>query len=583
MKPEAEPGAKAADPEQSLEAARVTALYRGARPAYATTLFNAAILVAVLWGARDEAALLGWYAALLVATLARVALHRGFGRSDGAGNARRWEQRFALGALATGAIWAYAPAALFPDSGPLLQMAVVFVVGGSIIGAAGVYAASRLTFYAFAALPSIAIAAQLLLQPGRTYKLLGATVVVFGVVMIRVYRDIHGAVVDALRSRLRNQELVERLAGSEARLRDAIESFPEAIAVWDSEDRLIMCDDAYARLYGDGRGPAELAGIPYLEIARDAYRAEQPSGYGGRQEEWIEQRLRQHREGSGVLRQFQTRDGRWKQGKSVRTALGGYVSVVADITELKRAQEAYLAVLAEEHLVLDTLPVGVAFVERRVIVRCNRRLEQMLGYAPGELQGKPTRVWYASDEQWDAAGEEAYRRLASGEIIEGDSRLARRDGSRVWCRALGRSLDPSAPEESAIFVFSDASERIAAEQALRASEALYRNLVATSNDLIWSTDLERRWTYLNPIAAQRIYGCAVEELIGHPLTERSAQAVRERDAAVFSRVIEGEQVFDYLDIYLGVWFRHRHAARAGRFPGRQKGVFNGPHMVRCIG
>jgi diguanylate cyclase (GGDEF)-like protein/PAS domain S-box-containing protein len=179
------------------------------------------------------------------------------------------------------------------------------------------------------------------------------------------------------------------------------------------------------------------------------------------------------------------------------------------------------------------------------VVRCNRRLEQMLGYAPGELHGKPTRVWYASDEQWGAAGEEAYRRLASGEIIEGDSRLARRDGSRFWCRALGRSLDPSAPEESAIFVFSDASERIAAEQALRASEALYRNLVATSNDLIWSIDLERQWTYLNPIAAQRIYGSGVEELIGRPLTDRSAQAVRERDAAVFGRVMAGEQVFDY--------------------------------------
>ncbi|MGA7986197.1 MAG: PAS domain S-box protein, partial [Burkholderiales bacterium] len=461
------------------------------------------------------------------------------------GAARRWEHRFALGALATGAIWAYAPAALFPDSGPLLQMAVVFVVGGSIIGAAGIYAASRLAFYAFAALPSVAIAAQLLLQPGRTYKLLGLTVVVFGVVMVRVYRDIHSAVVEALRARLRNEELAQRLAGSEARLRDAIESFPDALAVWDGNDCLVVCDDAYAQLFGGGRSAGELVGAHFVEIARSAYQAEQPPGYAGREEDWVEARVHQHREGSGALRQFQTRDGRWKQGKSVRTVLGGYVSVVSDITDLKRAQDAYLGVLAEEHLVLDTLPVGVAFVERRVIVRCNRRLEQMLGYAPGELHGKPTRVWYVSDEQWGAAGEEAYRRLASGDIIEGDSRLVRRDGSRFWCRALGRSLDPSVPEDSAIFVFSDASERIAAEQALRASEALYRNLVATSNDLIWSIDLERRWTYLNPIAAQRIYGCAVEELIGRPLVDRSAHAVRERDAAVFARVMAGEQVFDY--------------------------------------
>ena len=190
---------------------------------------------------------------MLAVTLARIALHRSFARAGAAGVARGWEHRFALGALVTGATWAYAPAVLFPVSGPLLQMAVVFVVGGSIIGAAGIYAASRLAFYAFAALPSVAIAAQLLLQPGRTYKLLGLTVVVFGVVMVRVYRDIHGAVVEAVRARLRNEELTQRLAGSEARLRDAIESFPDAMAVWDGEDRLVVCDEAYARLFGGGR------------------------------------------------------------------------------------------------------------------------------------------------------------------------------------------------------------------------------------------------------------------------------------------------------------------------------------------
>ncbi len=537
--------AAAAGENLAIDAARVATLYRVARPAYATTLANAAILVAVLWGAMDDALLLWWFAALLAVTLVRLALHRAFGRARAGAPARAWELRFALGALATGAIWALAPALLFPAGDPLLQMAIVFVVGGSIIGAAGVYAASRLAFYAFGALPFMAVSLQLLTQPGRTYKLLGLMVIVFGAVMLRVYRDIHGAMIEALRTRLHNAELVERLAGSEARLRDAIESFPEAIAVWDGDDRLVVCDDAYARLYGGGRRANELAGTTYLEIARNAYQAERPSGYAGREEVWIEERVYQHREGTGVLRHFQTPDGRWKQGKVVRTALGGNVSVIADITDLKRAQDAYLAVLAEEHLVLDTLPVGVAFVERRMIVRCNRRLEQMLGYLPGELHGKPTRVWYVSDEQWGAAGEEAYRRLASGEIVEGDSRLVRRDGSRFWCRALGRSLDPSAPEESAIFVFSDASERIAAEQALRASEALYRNLVATSNDLIWSIDLERRWTYLNPIAAQRIYGCAVEELIGQPLMDRSAQAVQERDAAVLGRVMAGEQVFDY--------------------------------------
>ncbi len=82
-------------------------------------------------------------------------------------------------------------------------------------------------------------------------------------------------------------------------------------------------------------------------------------------------------------------------------------------------------------------------------------------------------------------------------------------------------------------------------RALRASEAMYRNLVETSNDLIWSVDAAGRWTYLNPAAVQRIYGCQPGELLGREFREVLAQEVRERDLALFGRILGGESVFDY--------------------------------------
>jgi nitronate monooxygenase len=45
----------------------------------------------------------------------------------------------------------------------------------------------------------------------------------------------------------------------------------------------------------------------------------------------------------------------------------------------------------------------VAFVERHVIVRCNRRLEEMLGYRSGELHGKSTLAWFRDEARWLAA------------------------------------------------------------------------------------------------------------------------------------------------------------------------------------
>jgi diguanylate cyclase (GGDEF)-like protein/PAS domain S-box-containing protein len=242
------------------------------------------------------------------------------------------------------------------------------------------------------------------------------------------------------------------------------------------------------------------------------------------------------------VRQYQTRDGRWKQGHFVGTRRGGSVSVFIDITDTKQAQAAYQAVLDEEHLMLEVLPVGVAFIENRMIVRCNARLERMLGYAPGELAGRSARVFYPSDEAWQDAGR-AYEQLRGGAVHEGDGQLACRDGSRLWCRMLARAVNPEAPQEATIVAFSDISERHAAERALRRSEALYRSLVETSNDLVWSIDLEGRWTYLNPAAVRRIYGCKAEDLVGSVLHDLSAPELRERDATVFARVLAGEAVF----------------------------------------
>jgi PAS domain-containing protein len=102
---------------------------------------------------------------------------------------------------------------------------------------------------------------------------------------------------------------------------------------------------------------------------------------------------------------------------------------IGRVAELQRAQDAYDRLAAQEQLMLDTLPVGIAFFSGRVIVRCNQRLEQMLGYGRGKSRQVLAHA-VPSDKLWNEAGER-YKLLASGQVMEGEFKLRRKDGSAL--------------------------------------------------------------------------------------------------------------------------------------------------------
>ena len=74
---------------------------------------------------------------------------------------------------------------------------------------------------------------------------------------------------------------------------------------------------------------------------------------------------------------------------------------------------------------------------------------------------------------------------------------------------------------------------------------LYRIMLETSGELIWSLDSAGRWTSLNAAGARRIYGRDAGELLGQPFTEVVAPELRERDYALFRRVLEGQSLSEH--------------------------------------
>ena len=95
-----------------------------------------------------------------------------------------------------------------------------------------------------------------------------------------------------------------------------------------------------------------------------------------------------------------------------------------------------------------------------------------------------------------------------------------------------------------------AIERLRAEQALRDSEAKYRDMVETSQDLIWLVDAEGNWSFVNRSAAQTIYGYRPEEMLGRAFTDFVSFERRHKDQQAFISLQQGENLFDYETVHL---------------------------------
>lgn len=130
----------------------------------------------------------------------------------------------------------------------------------------------------------------------------------------------------------------QSVARSEALLRGAIDAVDEAFVLYDPDDRLVMCNQRYRDAY-PGIAHLMVPGIAFEELVRAGVARGDYKDAVGREEEWIAERLRTHREGGYLLVQPQA-DGRVLRVIENRLPDGHIVGFRIDITDLVRATEA---------------------------------------------------------------------------------------------------------------------------------------------------------------------------------------------------------------------------------------------------
>lgn len=320
-----------------------------------------------------------------------------------------------------------------------------------------------------------------------------------------------------------NRILVERARSAEEKLLDAVEALRDGFVIFDSDDRLVVCNQRYRDLYS--RSAAAIKpGTTFTEILRVGLAAGEYSQAVGREEEWLEERLAIHRASNQDIEQ-QLADGRWLRIAERKTADGMRIGLRIDITKLKQNEaqlKATLARLQQSELearrlsvVADRTKSMVSILDEQGRVEwVNPAFTEITGYSIDDIAGKDPRSIMRGANTDRSFAQELDRDIEQGKTVSGKMLHYKKDGEPIWVefeRQTIRDRDGSVIQH--MIVSHDVTEHVRTTEVLAERAESIRAILDTVVDAIITIDSSGVILTFNP-AAERMFGIRREEALG---------------------------------------------------------------------
>ena len=224
---------------------------------------------------------------------------------------------------------------------------------------------------------------------------------------------------------------------------------------------------------------------------------------------------------------FRHADGHWVWGEASAKLLlddagnaSRFVIASRDISESKGMEESLKAGEEKYRRLFESTQTAMEVIslETGLVVLANEATARMFGFAfPADLVGvdsmqylRPEDVGWVSSKMAQAVGQN-WQEIAELQVRTNDGR---------WIWVSGMTIATEYQGKPALLVsMLDITRLKQTEETLRASEEKFRLLTEKTNDLIFTTDLNFKNTYVSP-SVERILGFTPEEFSSRDITQQ---------------------------------------------------------------
>ena len=183
-------------------------------------------------------------------------------------------------------------------------------------------------------------------------------------------------------------------------------------------------------------------------------------------------------------------------------------------TMLRRKAEREVKVQNDQlTAILSATPLGIFQVRNQVIMWVNPQFAQMLGYEESYLVGKEIGSFFTAPEDFERVSHELRTTRSSRGFNVAECSLVKKDHTSLVCQLQVLMADPRDIDKGGTFIVTDITEKRKIADALKESEARYREVLQNTQSIIIRMDTLGNITFFNRFALS-FFDYTSDEVIG---------------------------------------------------------------------